>query len=59
VGLTHPSEIQQVLVTPFAVAMASPMSLGEVEPPPKKARTRNGLLSSTQYVCGGCCMLIV
>jgi hypothetical protein len=50
VGLTHPSEIQRVLATP---AVASPLSLGEVGLTPKKAHTKNCLLSSAWYVCGG------
>jgi hypothetical protein len=57
VGLTPPSENQQVQVIP-AVA-TSPSSLKEARPPPKKARTKNYLPLSARYVQDECCMLIV
>jgi hypothetical protein len=58
-GLTLPSEIHQVLVTPAASAAASPMSLTEARPPPRKARTKNCLPLSARYVHEGCRMLLV
>jgi hypothetical protein len=59
VGLNPSSEIQQVLAILAMAVAASPLSLGEVGPPPKITRTRNNLLPSARYVRDGCCMLTV
>jgi hypothetical protein len=60
VGPTPPSEIEQVLATSAAVAIAaSPSSLGGAGPLPKKARTKNYLPPIVRYVHEGCCMILV
>jgi hypothetical protein len=50
-GLTASSEIQQVMVTPAAAAMASPSSLREAGPTTKKAHTKNCQSLSAWYLC--------
>jgi hypothetical protein len=59
VGLTPPSEIQQVLATPTVTVVTFPSRLGEARPYSKKAHTKNCLSPSALYVHEGCYMLIV
>jgi hypothetical protein len=59
VGVAPSFEIQQVLVILASAMTASPSSLEEVGPPPKKDLTRNCLSRSARYVRDTCCMLIM